>query len=770
MAARPAAPSLPPSHPRPLSLLASSLLLGSLSSLAASPLVAQADEAKATLPTVRVEANAEPSAKDTLQAVTSKIGKGRQELRDIPQSVTVVTEKLINDRNLDTFKEALHNTAGVSFLAAEGGEEDIRLRGFSLQASGDIFVDGMRDPAFYERDTFNYDRLEVLRGSASMLFGRGSTGGAANQVSKEPTLYGRNELTATIGSGRYARIEGDFNVKTGDNAALRVATMWNGSKAFGQYGAGLDKKGIAPSFRFGIGTSDEFLISAYHLENHNGINYGLPWVQPAPGATNRSLLNVDPKNYYGMASDYNGGKADFITLSHVHRFDDGGELQTRYRSGSFVRDQRASAVRFCQRRVTPGTGVVTNPGCPSTSPTAASINANTLFTRGTNNKAMELDTQMLQSDYSGSFNAFGYKNTLLAGLDYTSDEFDNFSLTLPAGVLLNKPYTSLGTPADGASVDESRRIRLKNGDFESRALGLYAQDTLQLHEHWKLIGGLRWDKFEGSYRSFATSASATQAIGQQLGMLERTDSLWSKRFGVLYQPSARASYHASFGTSFNTSGETYRFDPLGSNTAPEQSRNIELGAKFDSESGDASLRLALFRSTKYNERNRDEESVSPTTYLLSGQRHASGLEIDVAGRLARNVEIYVSYAWIPSARIDKGASQTNASLLGEIVGTRPGLVPKHSGTAWTTWQIDNQWRVGGGLNLRSDMAPQQVSSFKAPGYVTADLMAEYALMKDLTLKFNINNIANKSYADFLYRGHYVLGTPRNMQLSASYSF
>ena len=92
----------------------------------------------------------------------------------------------MDDRNLDTLKDALHNTAGITFLAAEGGEEDIRLRGFSLAATGDIFVDGMRDPAFYDRDTFNNDSIELLRGSASMLFGRGSTGGAVNQVSKQP--------------------------------------------------------------------------------------------------------------------------------------------------------------------------------------------------------------------------------------------------------------------------------------------------------------------------------------------------------------------------------------------------------------------------------------------------------------------------------------------------------------------------------------------------------------------------------------------------------
>ena len=739
-----------------LGLLALSLGIGA----------AQAVAAEATLPTVRVEAAAEESAKDTLRAVTTKIGKGKQELRDIPQSVAVVTERLIDDRHLDTMKEVLHNTAGVSFLAAEGGEEDIRLRGFSLQASGDIFVDGMRDPAFYERDTFNYDRLEVLRGSASMLFGRGSTGGVANQVSKEPRLTNRNEVTATVGSGRYARVEGDFNRKTGDTSALRVATMWTGSEAFGQYGAGLDKKGIAPSFRTGIGSADEFTASFYHLDNHNGINYGMPWLTPGPGAGARVLVPVDGRNYYGMASDVNAGKADFGTLAHTHRFDDGGELKTVYRAGSFERDQRASAIRLCQRSVNPTTGAVSNAGCPA-GVTGANLSGAALLTRGTNNKAMDLDTQMLQSDYSGQFAAFGLRHTLLAGLDATRDEFVGYTPTLPAGVTLAKPMTRLGTPDDGASIDEDLRVKLKNREFASTALGVYAQDMLELDAHWKLVAGLRWDRFEGSYTTFST---ATATPGQNTGVRGRTDSLWSKRFGVLYQPTPLASFHFSYGTSFNTSGDAYQFDALGSNTPPEASHNIELGAKLDSESGDHTIGIALFHATKYNERNRDEESVTPTNYLLSGARHAAGIEIDAAGRITPDWDFYVSYAWIPVARIDKGASDGSTLLQGETVGARPGLTPRHTGTLWTTWQFAPRWRAGAGLNVRSHMAPQQAPAIRAPGYATADVMVEYALLRDLKLKLNVTNLGDKLYADSLYRGHYIAGAPRNVQLSATYKF
>ena len=153
----------------------------------------------------------------------------------------------------------------------------------------------------------------------------------------------------------------------------------------------------------------------------------------------------------------------------------------------------------------------------------------------------------------------------------------------------------------------------------------------------------------------------------------RSDGLWSRRLGVLYQPSAFASWHLSYGTSFNTSGDPYQYDALGSNTPPEGSVNYELGGKFDLMDGNLSLRLALFKSIKTNERNRDETSVTATNYVLSGQRHASGLALDVAGRIAPGWAVFASYAYIPDASIDVGSAVNGTSLQGEAVGSRPGL-------------------------------------------------------------------------------------------------
>jgi catecholate siderophore receptor len=741
---------------------------------AAPAAAASAPKSEATLPAIPVKAKLETDA-NSVRATTTTIGKGNQELRDIPQSVTIVTEKLIEDRRIDTLKEALHNTAGISFMAAEGGEEDIRIRGFSLAASGDIYVDGLRDPAFYDRDTFNYERIELLRGSASMLFGRGSTGGVVNQVMKQALLADASEVNFTIGSRDYLRFTGDFNLKTGDNSAVRLNVM---NTSADNAGNRIDKQGLAATARWGIGTADEFSLSAYYLRNNNGINYGLPWLRKSSAQTSANpsglIDSIDPKNYYGAASDYNAGGAAHATAGHTHRFAGGGELKSSLRHGRYDRDQRASAIRFCVRAVNATTGVVTNPNCPTAVPAVNTINDSTLLNRGTNNKVQDMTTTYAQSDYSHTFNWFGLKNEVLTGVDLAHEVFHNYATVVPTGVTLDKntPRTTIGTPNDGTGVDEAARIKRQGGYFDAKALGVYAQDLIQVAPMWKILGGLRYDYFKGDYRTYQTATSSTTVLpplGSETAARARSDGLWSKRFGVLFQPTDNMSYHFSYGTSFNTSGDTYQYDDQTKNTPPEGSVNLELGAKLDAFDGRLSTRLAIFRSTKNNERNRDPDSAA-TQALLSGKRHTVGVEIDIAGRITSAWEVFGSYAWTPVAKIDIGAPGSVAGV-GEGAGTRSSLTPRHSGTFWSTVQISPALRFGAGLNARSAQTPNRnPAGVHAPRFVTGDLLAEYTLSDAIGFKLNVNNVTNKLYGDSLYTGHYVAGAPRTVQVTMSARF
>lgn len=757
----------------PLGALVAGFGLLSLASLAhaqATPaaVAPAASAAETRLQGITVKARAESDA-TSLRAVTSTIGKGNQDLRDIPQSVTVLTEKLLDDRRVDTLKEALHQTAGVTFQAAEGGEEDVRLRGFSLATSGDIYVDGLRDPAFYDRDVFSYDRVELLRGSASMLFGRGSTGGVVNQVQKQAFLADASEVEATVGGGRFLRFTGDFNIKIGDTQGLRISAMkTNGNNS----GLRINKAGLALNYRLGIGTDNEFSISGYTLHNNNGINYGIPWLRLSSDQSNSNpstiIPGLDPSVYYGTPSDYNRGNASYGTLSWIHLLAAGGELKTSVRQGYYDRDQRSGANRFC---TTPACSGFTTPGLEG----PVFVTPETPLRRGTNNKVQDLHTTYVQSDYSNRLQRFGISHELLTGIDLAHEQFAGYATVTPAGVVLDKNIDpiQLGTPNNGSgSVDERLRDKRQRSSFDAKAAGVYAQDLVQVAEHWKVLVGLRYDYFKGGYQSIQSADNGAVPAGTVTADRRRSEGLWSRRFGVLFQPSDTQSYHFSYATSFNTSGDTYQYDLPGSNTPPESSRNLELGAKVDLMKGRVSTRFALFKTVKFNERNRDSPNGTPIDdYLLSGRRHAAGIDMDIAGKITPQWEVYGSYAWIPIAKIDAGNPTDGSTLTGERVGDRPSLTPRHSGTVWTTYQITEAFRVGAGVNFRSSQTPNRnPPGVVAPRWVTGDLLAEYTFNDSVSLKLNVLNVSDKFYADSLYSGHYVQGAGRSVQATLTTRF
>ena len=272
---------------------------------------------------------------------------------------------------------------------------------------------------------------------------------------------------------------------------------------------------------------------------------------------------------------------------------------------------------------------------------------------------------------------------------------------------------------------------------------------------------------DGKYNAYAVPSAALTPVTRTT--YQQKISEMSYRTGLLFQPSDLQSFHFSYGTSFNTSGDTYSYNALSANTPPESSVNYELGAKIDSADKRFTSRVALFHSTKLNERNTDPDTAA-TRLLLSGKRHTAGFELDLAGKFTPVWEVFGSYMWMPIAKVDIAAS--TVITVGNRVGDRPGLSPKHSGTAWTTYQISPKLRVGGGLNFRSGQSPADVTApaWEAPSYVTGDLMAEYIFSDRYKIKGNVNNVSNKLFADSLYRGHYIPGAGRIYQLALTVNF
>ena len=708
------------------------------------------------LPTVRARASAEKQGKDDYQATETRIGKGKQDIRDIPQSLTVVTEKLMDDRNYSNVKEVLKNTAGISFQAAEGGEEDIKIHGISLQSTGDIFIDGMRDPAFYDRDTFFLDKVELLRGSASLLFGRGSTGGAVNQVTKQALLADQNQIDVTMGSHGALRAIGDFNSRTGETAALRVSAMANTADSNGA-GSKIDKRGIGLNYRYGVDEADEFGITLYGLQNDNGINYGVRWIRPTATAPYVNAVNtkLDPDAYYGLASDFNKGTAYYGMLSHTHRFSPQTELITKVRAANYTRDQRATLWNFAAAALQPGGQAVT----------LDTLSPATVITRGFQPKKQDLQTVTAQSDLSTRFNAWGMEHTLQTGVDFAHEKKQVFGQISAnqGGVVPARPNTTIGTPYDGASIDESLRSYRQTSAYVSKSYGGYLQDMVQFAPMWKLLLGLRYDNLKGDYSTYTVPNNALTPVtttGYQMKVSE-----WSKRAAVLFQPNAQWSFHLMGATSFNTSGDAYSLSSSNQNIPPEESVNVELGAKWDSADGKLSIRGSAFRNTKLHERNTDPLITNLVT--LSGKRHAAGLDVDIVGRITPEWEVFGNFTWMPVAKIDVSSANS-----GEVQGSRPSLSPRYSGSLWTAYQVLPQLRLGAGLNARSGQTPiRNPAGIYAPKFVTADLMAEYTVIPEqLLFKLYVSNVANKLYADQLYSSFYVPGTGRVTSVTGTYKF
>jgi catecholate siderophore receptor len=362
----------------------------------------------------------------------------------------------------------------------------------------------------------------------------------------------------------------------------------------------------------------------------------------------------------------------------------------------------------------------------------------------------EEHTVTSQTDYNSKFDFGGFKHALLLGAEIAREKAERWNYGQAANV--TNPTTTVGNPNAYpllAANYFSSAFRTGEVSYTADTVGIYGQETLELTDQWKLVAGARYDTFKADY---ARAAPA--------GPVQRTDRVWSTRTGVLYQPTDEVSYYAAFGTSFNPSGELYSLDDRGTNTPPEKNRNLEIGAKWELFDGDLSLRTALFRSEKLNERNTDL-AVTVEQNLLAGKRHTDGLEIEAAGRLTPQWEVFAGAARM-RASIDKATGQ-QANTLGKV----PINTPAYTVSLWTAYKIGAQWRVGAGLEAVGKRYANATNTAEVPAYTRADALLSYESDRYM-VKLNLLNAFNKRIYEGVYQGHVVPGTARTLQLSFEY--
>ncbi|MBN8773033.1 MAG: TonB-dependent receptor, partial [Thiobacillus sp.] len=511
-----------------------------------------------TLPTVKVEDQADPmQVNNGYQGTQTRVGKTQQDPQDIPQAITVVTQQLMQEQQVGSLRDALRNVSGLTFNAAEGGRagDNMMLRGF--YTFGDMYLDGIRDTAQYNRETFFLEQVDVLRGSASMLFGRGQAGGVINLVSKTPRLADAYKLSGSVGTDGYSEATADLNKQLGEHSAVRVNLMkrdegsWRENPASGAQ-PDVNRGGAQVSLALGMNTDDEFTFSHLYMRNRDIPDYGFQF----DNATHRPNTAFPVDDFWGIDRNFDHSDVNVSTGIWTHRFADDSQLRTTLRYGDYERSYWAR---------TPSATVA--PNADGTIPGNGS-NWNAGPTR-----SADYETFTLQSDYSRKFQALGMKHEFLTGVEYLREDSHRASLQNLGGTTVASGIPPLFQPY----VESTTGAGLNN--FTGNSYAVYAQDTVEFIPDWKATLGVRRDELRADYSS---ATSPRLSYGE-----------WSYRAALSWQPTDVAHYYVGYSDSFSPTADLYQL--TATPQPPETSQVYEVGAKWMFFEGDLTFRTALYR-------------------------------------------------------------------------------------------------------------------------------------------------------------------------------
>ncbi|MDB5374541.1 MAG: TonB-dependent siderophore receptor [Belnapia sp.] len=637
-------------------------------------------------------------------------------VREAPQSITVVPRALIEERGATTLREALRNVTGISLAAGEGGfsGDNLTLRGFS--ARNDFFIDGIRDSAQYTRDPFFLDSVEVLKGPSSVMFGRGSTGGAINLTTRMPQARNSGELTLTGMAPFGVRSTADVNMYSG-TVGVRLNAMATRQDMAGRTRVSSERWGVAPSVTWGLGTNTQASIHYLHQSEDNVPDFGVP-------VANGRAVPVSRGTFYGLSGvDRERTETDVVTGTLQHRFADGITFRNTLRYGNYTRDVNATAPRLI--------GLVT----PTTNLANVLVNRQAQVRSGTDTILQN------QAELRAVANTGPLRHQLVGGIEIgrETSQLDRFTVNA-------RPNAALFTPNYFDGYNETRALNTGT-KTEATTFGLYVADQIRIGEYFEVLAGGRYDRFDADYEQRAAATGIRTAFNQ-------TDDMFSWRGALVFKPISTVRTYFAAGTSFNPSAEALTLSTATANIAPEKNRSFEVGASWDI-TPDLAVRGAVFRIEKTNARTPDP--TGGTLNVLSGEQRSDGFEISAAGRITPQWNVITGYTYIDS-QITK--SNTPAEVGKELLNT-----PRHTATVWTSYDLPRGVQIGGGLSYIDKRYGNNANTNQVPAYMRYDATIAWSITEQLQLRANALNLTDKRFYEGVYTGNMTPGAGRTFLLT-----
>ena len=643
-------------------------------------------------------------------------------LRDIPQSIQVIPQEVLRDQNANNLNEALRNAPGITSVLPSESQARVafNIRGFETiaRSSSNILRDGLRDGGDIIAEIPNIERIEVLRGPASVLYGGANPGGTINLVTEQPLRDPFYAIDATIGNFDFYQGAIDLSGPLNDSRTMlyRLNAVYQDRGSF----VDLYERSsftIAPVVSFAIGDRTRLILEGDYTDRSSSLYDGLPavgTVLPTPNG------RIPLDRFLGEPGRNLNTSLGRVGYRLEHQFSDNWSLQNAFRA------------RF--QRYRPENEFFLN---------NASLDPdNQTFNRLVLDQNTDFDDYDVATYLTGRFSTGSIGHQLTLGVDLSSSYlfFERFSPPVPLLPidLFNPVY---GRPVAGPFTFAF------SGENLTRSLGVYIQNQVTLAENLKLLLGGRFDLFERTNRFQAATT-------------EQTGDAFSPRVGIVYQPIKPISLYASYSRSFDpVTGIAFGGDAF----QPQRGTQYEVGVKADVNDR-LSATLALYDLTRTN--------------VLTADPINRGFSVQTGEQRSRGVELSIQGAILPGWSIIAGYAYTNAEITKDNrlpVGNLLSNVPENAVNLWTTYEVQRgPWKgFGGGVGLFfvGERQGDLENSFQLPSYLRTDAAIFYRRDR-LRVGLNIRNLFNVDYFEASPFGRFFVypGAPFTVQGTISWQF
>ncbi len=625
---------------------------------------------------------------------------------DTPASIQVVPRAVIEDQGATRLADVVRNVSSVQVSGANGGRSDLFLiRGFAARR---IARDGFLSPSSFgdaaQLGLANVERVEVLKGPPSILYGPAGPGGLVNIITKKPQPEPRYSLTGRAGSFDFYRGDVDLNQPLTEDGKLlaRLNASYENADSFRDHFINSERIQVAPSLRWVPTSRTTVDLDLEYYDRRHQFDYGVIAVDGKAPALPR-------ERFLGEEKDRVDSDEIRIQASVDHGLNDDWSLR--------------ALVRFSDTNATP----------TQSFPLGLEADGRTLnrrffvFNQDYQNYA-------LQANLTGKFETGPLEHQLLFGADsnFTRFESEARAADLDPIDIFDPVYGATPGPLSAPGTQD-RRI-----DF----YGVYLQDLISFGDHWKLLLGGRFD------------TAKTRFDRNDVNVTDKWDQAFSPRAGLVYQPIDDISIYASYTTSFLPPLSGASFD--GEEFEPEEGEQFEIGVKRDWFDGRLSTTLAAYQLTRSNVSTADPQN--PTFSIQVGEQRSRGVEFDVAGELAPGWNVIGSLAYLD-------AEVTKDNTL--PVGNQLVNAPNWSGSLWATYAFQGSplrgLEIGGGVFVVGDRKADFANQVDVDGYARVDLFARYEINDNISLALNIENLFDKKYVEGVDDPNFVdVGAPRSV--------